>query len=144
MTSLLLHSINAWLRVTLNKNWTQKLFRPTLINQTACIVFSYLRFSFDQAHLTVSVFGRPRNSLEKKEKSCRSSTLNFVGPKLVTFPNSTPTFFGYRQKYVRSEIAIGPPVFSLCVLHHCLNTYSNHIERFLGPLLAQTIHKTSH
>ena len=36
MTSLLLHSIRAWLRVTLNKNWTQKLFRPTLINQTAC------------------------------------------------------------------------------------------------------------
>ena len=29
-------------------------------------VFSYLRFPFDQAHLTVSVFGRPRNSLEKK------------------------------------------------------------------------------
>ena len=30
------HSIRAWwLRVILNKNWTQKLFRPTLINQTA-------------------------------------------------------------------------------------------------------------
>ena len=37
MTSLLRHSIIAWLRVTLNKDWTQKLFGPTLINQTAWI-----------------------------------------------------------------------------------------------------------